>query len=36
MDGHGASPLGRCEGIPDPSEVPSLGKVRRNFVFDII
>ena len=27
MDGHGTSPLGRCEGIPDPSEVFSLGKL---------
>jgi hypothetical protein len=27
MDGHGASPRGRCEGIPDPSEVSSLGKL---------
>jgi len=27
MDGHGTSPLGRCEGIPDPSEVSSLGKL---------
>ena len=35
MDGHGTSPEGRCEGIPDPSEVSSLGKLRRNFVFEI-
>jgi hypothetical protein len=28
MDGHGTSPLGRCEGIPDPSEVSTLGKLR--------
>jgi hypothetical protein len=27
MDGHGTSPLGRCEGRPDPSEVSSLGKL---------
>ena len=27
MDGHGTSPLGRCEEIPDPSEVSSLGKL---------
>jgi hypothetical protein len=27
MDGHGTSPKGRCEGIPDPSEVSSLGKL---------
>jgi len=27
MDGHGTSPKGRCEGIPDPSEVFSLGKL---------
>jgi len=27
MDGHGASPMGRCEGIPDPSEVSSPGKL---------
>jgi hypothetical protein len=27
MDGHGTSPSGRCEGIPDPSEVSSLGKL---------
>ncbi len=27
MDGHGTSPVGRCEGIPDPSEVSSLGKL---------
>ena len=27
MDGHGTSPGGRCEGIPDPSEVSSLGKL---------
>jgi len=27
MDGHGASPMGRCEGSPDPSEVSSLGKL---------
>jgi hypothetical protein len=28
MDGHGTSPRGRCEGIPDPSEVSSPGKLR--------
>jgi len=28
MDGHGTSPLWRCEGIPDPSEVSSPGKLR--------
>jgi len=28
MDGHGTSPKGRCEEIPDPSEVSSLGKLR--------
>jgi len=28
MDGHGTSPLGRCEDSPDPSEVSSLGKLR--------
>jgi hypothetical protein len=27
MDGHGASPKGRCEGIPDPREVSALGKL---------
>jgi len=27
MDGYGTSPCGRCEGIPDPSEVSSLGKL---------
>jgi hypothetical protein len=27
MDGHGTSPIGRCEGIPDPNEVSSLGKL---------
>jgi hypothetical protein len=27
MDGHGASPMWRCEGIPDPSEVSSPGKL---------
>jgi len=27
MDRHGTSPKGRCEGIPDPSEVSSLGKL---------
>jgi hypothetical protein len=27
MDGHGTSPKGRCEGIPDPSEVSTLGKL---------
>ena len=27
MDGQGTSPLGRCEGIPDPSEVSSPGKL---------
>jgi hypothetical protein len=27
MDGHGTSPKGRCEGIPEPSEVSSLGKL---------
>ncbi len=27
MDGHGTSPMGRCEGSPDPSEVSSLGKL---------
>jgi hypothetical protein len=27
MDGHGTSPCGRCEGIPDPSEVSTLGKL---------
>ena len=27
MDGHGTSPRGRCEGIPDPNEVSSLGKL---------
>jgi hypothetical protein len=27
MDGHGTSPLWRCEGIPDPSEVSSPGKL---------
>ncbi len=27
MDGHGTSPKGRCEGIPDPSEVSSPGKL---------
>jgi hypothetical protein len=27
MDGHGTSPLGRCEEIPDPSEVSLLGKL---------
>jgi len=27
MDGHGTSPEGRCEEIPDPSEVSSLGKL---------
>jgi hypothetical protein len=27
MDGHGTSPKGRGEGIPDPSEVSSLGKL---------
>ena len=27
MDGHGASPRGRCEGIPDPNEVFTLGKL---------
>jgi len=27
MDRHGTSPLGRCEGIPDPNEVSSLGKL---------
>ncbi len=27
MDGHGTSPIGRCEGIPDPSEVSTLGKL---------
>ena len=36
MDGHGTSPKERCEGIPDPSEVSKLGKLRRNFVLDII
>ncbi|HUU52944.1 MAG TPA: hypothetical protein VMW92_07940 [Candidatus Heimdallarchaeota archaeon] len=28
LGGHGASPEGRCEGSPDPSEVSSLGKLR--------
>jgi hypothetical protein len=28
MNGHGTFPEGRCEGIPDPSEVSSLGKLR--------
>jgi hypothetical protein len=28
MDGHGTSPKGRCEGIPDPSKVSSPGKLR--------
>jgi hypothetical protein len=28
MDGQGTSPRGRCEGIPDPSEVSTLGKLR--------
>jgi hypothetical protein len=28
MDGQGRSPRGRCEGIPDPSEVSTLGKLR--------
>jgi hypothetical protein len=28
MDGHGTSPKGRCEGIPNPSEVSSPGKLR--------
>jgi len=27
MDGHGTSPLGRCEGSPEPSEVSTLGKL---------
>jgi len=27
MDGHGTSPKGRCEGVPDPSEVSTLGKL---------
>jgi len=27
MDGHGTSPMGRCEGIPEPSEVSSPGKL---------
>jgi len=27
MDGHGTSPIRRCEGSPDPSEVSSLGKL---------
>jgi len=27
MDRHGTSPKARCEGIPDPSEVSSLGKL---------
>jgi len=27
MDGHGTSPKERCEGIPDPSEVSTLGKL---------
>jgi len=27
MDGHGTSPMGRCEGSPDPSEVSSPGKL---------
>jgi hypothetical protein len=27
MDGHGTSSKGRCEGIPDPSEVSSPGKL---------
>jgi len=27
MDGHGTSPKGRCDGIPDPNEVSSLGKL---------
>jgi hypothetical protein len=27
MDGHGTSPERRCEGIPDPSEVSTLGKL---------
>jgi hypothetical protein len=27
MDGHGISPKRRCEGIQDPSEVSSLGKL---------
>jgi hypothetical protein len=28
LGGHGTFPEGRCEGIPDPSEVSSLGKLR--------
>jgi len=28
MYGHGTSPKGRCEEIPDPSEVSTLGKLR--------
>jgi len=28
LDGHGTSPVGRCEGSPEPSEVFSLGKLR--------
>jgi len=28
LDGHGTSPMGRCEGNPEPSEVSSLGKLR--------
>jgi hypothetical protein len=28
LDGHGISPMGRCEGSPEPSEVSSLGKLR--------
>ena len=27
MDGHGTSPMGRCEGSPESSEVSSLGKL---------
>ena len=28
LGGHGISPMGRCEGSPQPSEVSSLGKLR--------
>ena len=27
MDGHGTSPEGRCEGMLEPSEVSTLGKL---------
>jgi hypothetical protein len=27
MDRYGTSPMGRCEGIPNPREVSSLGKL---------